>query len=121
MEFTTSREELKDLVAHVLHLISSTPGHKRLSEMISTWMTSAMYRNTQLELPLDDALHNLEEVNQMLSGSIDRWAREEREKGLVQGLEQGRQENSKEIALDMLKNNVEEAFILRFAKVVHGQ
>lgn len=121
MEFSDDRKHLKELVEHVRQLIADTPGHKRLSEKIAQWFNAAMFKNMQHELPLDQAINDLEGISQMLSDALEKWTRESKQEGIEEGIEQGIEKERKEIALGMLKENVEDAFIIRFAKVTPEQ
>lgn len=89
MEFTHDREKLKELVERVRQMITDTPGHKRLSEKIAQWFSAAMFRNLQLELPLDQVINYLEGISHMLSDALEKWRRESKEEGFQEGVEEG--------------------------------
>ncbi len=109
MEFSDDKERLKELVEHLRQLIKGTPGHKRLSEKIAQWFTAAMFKNMQYELPLEQAINDLEGVSEMLSDALEKWTRESRQEGFDEGQE--------EILLNMLREGADDAFVVRVGKL----
>ncbi len=74
------------------HLRNIPPGEASLRQAFETWLRKLILPRLGLSQEEAAAASTLEEIETMLTDSIDRWNRELREKSLQEGLQEGRQE-----------------------------